>query len=218
MTAYAGPNFDMNLIKTKLETPKPDGPPTILFIAKEFKRKGADTVAEAFTIVQSIIPEARLIFAGSLEIPTEFQGIKNVISLGLLDKSKPKELDLLLNAYRKADLMVLPSRHDPFPTSFARRCSLEFLVSLRIFGQCRRWSTKAKRILVNPGDSDTLAEQMIQILLNRELRERLGRAALRRADSMFNWQSVGRVLVKGLRQTITNGSDKEWTSQVGIPR
>ncbi len=218
MTAYAGPNFDMDLIKAKLDIPKPAGPPTILFIAKEFKRKGGDTVAEAFKIVQSAIPDARLIFAGSSTIPSEFEGIKNIISLGLLDKSNPPELDKLLNAYRKADLMVLPSRHDPFPTVIREAMFFGLpCVTSNIWAMPEMVEDGHTGFLVNPGDSQMLAERMIQILKNPELRESFGRAAMRRAESMFNWQSIGKVLANGIKYTITNGSSKEWKLQSWPP-
>ncbi len=78
-----------------------------------FQRRGA-AVAAAFQRLRAM--EARLVFAGSENLPVEFQSLGNVEHLGLLDKTDPVQLQRLLTAYRDADVFLLPSRRDPFPT------------------------------------------------------------------------------------------------------
>ncbi len=109
---YAGPNFDVGLIDAALRQPEPSGPPTVLFIAKEFQRKGEQRLRPLFSDCGQPSPTY---VAGSENLPVEFQSLGNVEHLGLLDKTDPVQLQRLLTAYRDADVSILPSRRDPFP-------------------------------------------------------------------------------------------------------
>lgn len=198
MTAYAGPNFDMELIEEALAAPKPVGPPTVLFIAKEFRRKGGDLVADAFKHVSRIIPETRLVFAGTEKLPSEFEGL-NVEHLGLLDKSNPAQLKRLLQAYRAADILVLPSRHDPFPTVIREAMFFGMpCIASDIWAMSEMIVDGETGYLVPNEDSEALANAMVQLLSNAELRSQMGAAARMRAENKFSWDAVGKVLHSGI--------------------
>lgn len=199
MTAYAGPNFDMGRIEEALQEPKPAGPPALLFIAKEFRRKGGDLVAEAFHALKKKLPEARLIFAGAAELPKEFAGMENVEHLGLLDKNVPSELKRLLSAYRRADVLLLPSRSDPFPTVIREAMFFGVpCVASDIWAMPEMIADGETGYLVPSGDAAALAERVERLLSDEPLRMQMGRAARARAERMFAWPQVGEVLHRGL--------------------
>jgi glycosyltransferase involved in cell wall biosynthesis len=47
-------------------------------------------------------------------------------------------------------------------------------------------------MLVNPDDSDAVAEGIKQLLGNKELRTRMGAAGRRAVESYYNWDRVAR--------------------------
>jgi starch synthase len=194
-TAYAGPNFDLDLVDEMLARPKPNVSPAVLFIAKEFKRKGGDTVAEAFRQLLARMPDARLLFAGAEALPVEFANLKNVENLGLLDKTNPQQLHRLLSAYRESDMLVLPSRHDPFPTVIREAMFFGIpVVASNIWAMPEMVIDGETGYLIQPGDSDALCAKMTQLLTDSSLRRDIGAAARRRAEKMFSWDAVGEVL------------------------
>jgi glycosyltransferase involved in cell wall biosynthesis len=170
-----------------------------LFIAKEFKRKGGDLVAEAFHALKKKLPEARLIFAGAAELPKEFAGMEDVEHLGLLDKNVPSELKRLLSAYRRADVLLLPSRSDPFPTVIREAMFFGVpCVASDIWAMPEMIADGETGYLVPSGDAAALAERVERVLSDEPLRMQMGRAARARAERMFAWPQVGEVLHRGL--------------------
>jgi glycosyltransferase involved in cell wall biosynthesis len=206
-SVYAGPNFDPELIDRAMLQPK-ISPPTVLFIAKEFQRKGGDTVAQAMRIVQQALPETRLAFAGAAELPLELRELRNVDHLGLLDKNDPQQLQRLLSAYRQADLLVLPSRHDPFPTVVreAMFFSLPCVVS-DIWAMPEMVEQDVSGFLVPPSDPDALAARILTLLRDPDLCQRMGAAARIRAARLFSWNSVGKAMSDAIARTQVPASE-----------
>jgi alpha-maltose-1-phosphate synthase len=192
-TAYPGSSFDLCTIKETLSAPRQDPRPTVLFIGKEFHRKGGDILAKAFMSLQKKVPSVRLIIAGNKKTPDEFSGIADIKNLGLLDKSNPSHLRILLNAYREADVLALPSRHDPFPNVIREAMFFGLpCVASDIFAMSEMIVDGETGYLVPPQNADALAMRLELLLLDRELCLRLGHAALKRANYMFTWDRAGK--------------------------
>lgn len=191
-TTYAGPNIDLFLIEGALKTAKTNSSPTILFIAKEFHRKGGDLVAKAFASLRQKLPDARLVFAGTPTLPAELVGLENVDYLGVLDKNSPEQLKRLLAAFRNADVLVLPSRHDPFPTVIREAMFFGVpCIASNIWAMSEMIVDGETGFLIPPEDVSALKQRLEQILFNSNLRASFGKAAQLRAARMFSWNAVG---------------------------
>lgn len=200
-TAYAGPNFDTNLIDETLQQPKQSTVPTVLFIAKEFQRKGASTVAAAFSMLQKAMPDAQLVFAGAEVMPLEFRQLSNVVHLGFLDKGNATQLKRLLSAYRNADVLVLPSRHDPFPTVIREAMFFGIpCVASDIWAMPEMIVDGQTGFMVPVDDAEALSDRILKLLKDESLRTKFGQMARARAESMFSWNAVGKVLSVGLER------------------
>jgi glycosyltransferase involved in cell wall biosynthesis len=200
-TAYAGPNFDMGKIEAALQLPKHSKVPTVLFVAKEFARKGGGTVAAAFAILRKRLPEARLVFAGSESLPGELRSLGNVEHLGLLDKANPDQLRVLLAAYRDADVLVLPSRHDPFPTVIREAMFFGVpCIASDIWAMPEMIEDGKTGFLVPVDDAEALSSKLELLLADTSLRAQMGQAARARAEAMFSWEAVAKALSDGLQQ------------------
>lgn len=204
-TAYAGPNFDTGLIDAMLRQPRQSAAPSVLFIGKEFRRKGGTTVASAFARLREAMPEARLIFAGSEDLPVEFRSLGNVEHLGLLDKTDPAQLQRLLAAYRDADVFVLPSRRDPFPTVIREAMFFGVpCVASNIWAMPEMIEDGKTGFLIPVDDTEALLSRLVLLLGDATLRKKMGMAARARAEAMFSWDSVGKVLSEGLERCRAN--------------
>jgi glycosyltransferase involved in cell wall biosynthesis len=194
-TTYAGPNFDHRLIEETLLKPRQNHTPTVLFIAKEFERKGGDTVASAFLRLHETLPQARLVFAGTEAMPPEFRSLNNVEHLGLLDKNNTEHLDQLLTAYRNADVLVLPSRRDPFPTVIREAMFFGLpCVATNIWAMPEMIEDGKTGFLVPVDDTDAIVDRLALLLGDEALRNQMGQAARARAEAKFSWDAVGKLM------------------------
>jgi len=111
VTVGAGPNFDVAQIHPRAEERRAGSPPTVLFVGREFARKGGDVLLLAFRLVRAQLPEARLVVAGPERLATAEPG---VVFLGHLQKHDPEGRRRLQQAYVEADVFCLPTRYEPF--------------------------------------------------------------------------------------------------------
>lgn len=88
--------------------------PRILFVGKDFKRKGGEDLLKAFQIVRKEIRDAELTIIGP-ELVSPPEGVR---CLGFISKSNDEGLLKLLNEYQRASVFVLPSLYEPFGISF----------------------------------------------------------------------------------------------------
>jgi glycosyltransferase involved in cell wall biosynthesis len=87
----------------------------LLFVGKEWVRKGGDVAVETVRCLNAGGLKTRLHVVGARapgEVPPE-----QVRQYGLLDKSKPEELQLLKRLYTEADAFILPSSSEGYVNS-----------------------------------------------------------------------------------------------------
>ncbi len=114
-TVYAGPNLDLEAILPV--NGKRGGPPTILFIGKQWERKGGPLVLQAFRGVRAAIPDARLMIVGCTpSIPAD--SAAGVVIVGRVAKESANGQATLSDLYRGADVFCMPSLFEPFGVVF----------------------------------------------------------------------------------------------------
>ena len=145
--------------------------PLILFLGRINKIKGTDMLIKAFARLQD--PDAQLAVAGPDDGQlTEVQRLvqkygleKRVIIPGVLSPSA------VLAAYQDADLFVLPSRFDAYPTTIMEACL--FGKPMVITEGCGTASLVRDRVAdVVPFDADEFAAAMQRLLTDRERYDR----------------------------------------------
>jgi glycosyltransferase involved in cell wall biosynthesis len=166
--------------------------PEVLFVGKDFARKGGPVLLEAFRAVRREIPEARLTLIGPRleDVP---DGVR---CLGVVPKNTPEGLNRLLAAYAEASLFVLPSLYEPFGIAFAEamahkvpcigadNCAMPEIVADGETGY-----------LVPVSDARALARRMLDLLMDPEACRRMGEAGYRKYREHYTWdQVVARIL------------------------
>jgi glycosyltransferase involved in cell wall biosynthesis len=203
IACYAGPNMDPSQVPWPRAPRVPGQPPTILFVGKEFERKGGLVVLEAFRQVRAALPDARLRIMGPTQLPGGAADEPGVELMGLLRKSDPVDFRRIVDAYTTADLFCLPSLYDPSPIA---------LVEAMLYGlPCVASDTWAmpERIVdgetgfVTPvGQPAPLAARLIELLRDPARARAMGAAGRARADALFTWPAVAARISESIRDVV----------------
>jgi glycosyltransferase involved in cell wall biosynthesis len=191
---YAGPNLDVKRIPKTAARDDSNHSPTILFVGRQFERKGGDLLVEAFRRVREQIPEARLLVAGPPALPAPAPGIT---FLGNLDKNRPTGWAALVAAYGSADVFCLPTRFEPFGIAFIEA----MYFGLPCIGT-HAWAVPEMIVDGETGftipidDLDALTNRLSRLLSDRVLARDMGRAGRARAERHFTWERVGQRMMQ----------------------
>ena len=196
VTTYQGPNLERFPTASDLATPKVDTP-MVLFAGRQFNRKGGPTLVRAFAQVRARIPEARLAIVGCTPNLADKPGID---VLGMLPRETEHGLSLK-TLYLTADVFCMPTRYEGFGTVFAEAMwhglpcigSREYSSEIIDHGRTG-W-------VVDAGDENELADVLIAALEDRERLRAMGSASRERAESLFNWDRVARLVVEHIDAT-----------------
>ena len=192
------------------------GNKNILFVGRISPEKGVHTLLSAWQRVVERCPEAHLHLVGPREpLPAQFivklsedekvadlaqfyeeekcltqilrsmpRGIAHKVSFaGVVPHSK------LVDFYREADVFVNASYSEglPLPILEAMACSLP-VVATSVGGIPEAVVPGQTGLLVEPGDANSLADTLLRLLQDDDLRLTMGRNARRRAVELFSWK------------------------------
>lgn len=203
---YGGPNFDIARIPPPI-TEAPAGPPTVLFVGRQFERKGGDILLRAFRQVRGTIPDAQLVVVGPQELAVTDPGVR---CLGFLDKDGPGGWDRLTQAYGSADVFCLPTRFEAFGIVYVEAMHFGLpCVGTRVWAVPEIIADGESGFLVPPDDPDTLAERLTRLLSDRPLARRMGAAGRARARSRFTWSAVVDRMLEQLEAVVGRGAGVE---------
>lgn len=185
--AGAGPNYFVD--------PHPHGPydtKTILFIGKDFERKGGPLILDAFRLLRKRMPEARLVIVGC-EPPVDEPGVAVV---GLVHKDAPGGLDRLLKLYSEASLFSIMSSFEPFGIVVveAQHCRVPCVVPDRFAFPEMVADGKTGRV-VPEDDPKMLAAIYEELLSNPARLAAMGQAGHEHVHANFTWDVAAQRIV-----------------------
>lgn len=177
-----GVNLDM---QTAHKKPTPPGSPIILFIGKEFYRKGGDLVLEAFSQVKGAIPNAKLwmVTDEPLHRETLLEGVT------LLPPTWDR--DVIANLFMQADCFVLASRLETWGDVLLEAMAYH-LPCIGVSGESMEDIIEDQKtgLIVPSGNVPALAQAMIKLLQNPELMTAMGEEGFTRVSKIFTWDHV----------------------------
>jgi glycosyltransferase involved in cell wall biosynthesis len=168
--------------------------PHVLFVGKDWQRKGGQELAQAWPALRAAFPEARLTVIGPATAPHDLP--PDARFLGRLAPGSPA----LVAAYRDATTFVMASRFEPFgialleamgyglPCLTADRCAMPEIVR---DGETGR--------VVDPNDSDAFAAALVD-LADPETARRMGAAGRRRLEERYTWTATAARIVAALEE------------------
>jgi glycosyltransferase involved in cell wall biosynthesis len=185
----------------------------LTYVGRVERRKGVESLAEAFLIIRKAFPSTRLRFIGqdhcsgpggasmSGHLRRRFREAEipdaAVEFTGRLDRTA------LPAAYQAAAICVIPSLYENFPYSCleAMACGCAVVASA-VGGIPEIISDGADGLLVPPGQPEVLAEAIMRLLADPELRRRLGSNARVSVCERFSRQAVCARTLRAYRSLI----------------
>lgn len=168
--------------------------PYVLFVGQSERRKGVDTLLDAFARAQERVPELRLILAGSRGDAIHGALAPGVSELGFVD-------DAMLGAlYAHAAVFAFPSRYEGFGLPVLEAMSHRTPVIAARSGALPEVAGDAA-VFVAPDDRGALADAIVRIVTDDGYAAALREAGVRRSRE-FPWKHTARRTLEVLEEAI----------------
>ena len=192
-------------VAPSLDTSKPS---YVLFIGRLHKVKGPRLVLSTLPHVIRSVGPVTVYFAGTgpeqghlvnMVKQKDLEG--NAEFLGYVSGSQ--KIDLI----QQAILVVVPSLYESFDlVSLEAMACGKPVIAARVGGIPEIVRHRETGLLFDPGDTAQLAECIVELLLNPELRLQYGQAARRRVES-YAWPEVGDQMIDVYRECMAHYND-----------
>lgn len=183
------PDHNASVLKEKYDL---ENFPTVLYLGRMDPYKGVQFLLKALPLILEELPHAKFIIGGA----TRFDRIrlkdltlskkmrKSLIFTGYLSK---EEVPLL---YALCDVFCYPSMWEGFGLTPAEaQASGKPVVAFNHCAIPEIVKNNETGILVNPGDHYKMAEAIIQLLKDTDLRYSMGKEGRKRVEKLFTWDS-----------------------------
>ncbi len=175
-------------------------PPRLLFVGRDFTRKGGPQLLAAFARVRAQAPEAALWVVGPEEGLDDAPGVR---FWGPISKDRADGKALMERLYEQATAFVMPSRFEPFGIAFleamayrlpcigADRCAMPEIIEQGVTG-----------FRVAPEDPDELADHLLFLIAHPDRAAEMGEAGYRRFLERYTWDQVAKRMVSEISKRI----------------
>ncbi len=185
-------------------------PISIIFVGRLHSQKRVDVLLQAFKLVLQRRPDLawRLKLAGTGPLERELNALADelAISRHVEFLGHVANVDALLD---QSDLFVLPSASEGISNALleAMARGLPCIVT-DIPGNNEVIQNRQNGILVTSGDPEALAEAMLDLAADDELRARLGRQARRTIETKYLLSGVAAKYIELYESLLLNGRDR----------
>jgi glycosyltransferase involved in cell wall biosynthesis len=165
--------------------------PVIGFIGRLTRDKGIVELVEAFEIVSHRLPDARLLLVGSYEEadPVPANTRQKIASNPRIHRVE--FVDNTSDYFHVIDVLALPTHREGFPNVVLEAAAAgKPVAATRATGVIDAVVDGVTGLLSPVGEPGPIASNLLKLLTDKELIERMGQAARRRAEDEF---SIGRV-------------------------
>ena len=158
----------------------------LLFVGKDFERKGGLVLLEAFERLRTRFPDATLTIVGPKDV-----GVP--VPDGVSVKGRVSDRQEMARLFSSADVFVLPTLHDSF--GFVYLEAMHFglpCVGTSIFAVPEIIAQERTGLLAEPGDPTSLTSTLERLLADPQLAQAYGAAGAIKVKQDFVWADVGR--------------------------
>jgi len=176
-------------VSVRLESSKG---PLIVALGRLDPQKGFDVLLDAFAKINREVPKARLVILGDGPLKSVLTALAKALRLD----SSVTFTGFVQNPYAfmvSADLVVVPSRWEPFGNVVAEAMALgKAVISTRCGGPVDMISDREDGVLVDVDDSDGLARAILELIVEPHKRQKMGERAREKAERMFDATEVAK--------------------------
>ena len=159
----------------------------VLFVGKDFRRKGGHDLMNAFRIVKRRFPNARLTLVG----PSQKITGDGICNLGPITKDSVNGIERIRSIYRSASVFVMPTLYEPFGIAFAEAMAHGLpCVGTHVCAVPELIVHRENGLLVSPGCPSELANAICDMLSDPGSRRQLGQRGFDRYLKDFRWSRV----------------------------
>jgi len=176
----------------------PAAAPILLFVGRITIDKGVRELMQAFKKIKMLGSDAHLVFLGRFDADS-----------GVLGEVSPTDIEVIHDAhivgytecpeeyFAIADILCLPSYREGFGTVVIEAAAMGVpTVGTKIYGLTDAVDDGKTGLLVTPRNVNELANSLIKILDDKDLRTAMGEAAKQRATRLFDAKNVNLLLVE----------------------
>jgi glycosyltransferase involved in cell wall biosynthesis len=179
-----------HLARSSNEPELPREPQTLLFFGRIWPYKGLRYLLEAFAILKTEIPTARLIIAGKGgDLTTNAQLIRSLQDIELIDSFIPA--GKVAGLFERSSVVVLPyieaSQSGVSAIGFTTGT---IVVASNVGGLADLIDDQRTGLLVEPRDSTKLASTLVMILKDQEKQSQIRERALALGQGPLNWSAI----------------------------
>lgn len=186
----------INLPRIKAPADKDPDNPKILFVGKDFERKGGYILLEAFRSIKKRIKNAELVIAGPDNIQNLPEGVRVE---GYISKNSDDGMEKLLSLYSEASIFVLPSLYEPFGIAFAEAMAHKVpCIGTNNCAMPEIIDDGENGFIVEPNNSQSLSERIYTLLADHDLRDSMSSSAYDKYYSNYRWEIVSRKIINVL--------------------
>ncbi|HEX6288807.1 MAG TPA: glycosyltransferase family 4 protein [Herpetosiphonaceae bacterium] len=208
--AVVSPGFDRLPVEPAQEPRQrpPEAPLRVLCVAQWIARKGLTTLLAAWQQLASVDAVLELIGETDADpaYAAQVEALLAEIPAGRVIVRGPVADDALHQAYRRADLFVLPSRFEGYGMVYAEALAHGLPIIACNVGPVPTLITPRAGVFVPPDDSRALAQACDRLLHDPATRARLASGAMERAATLPRWADTTGAFAQAIMQAVS-GSD-----------
>jgi glycosyltransferase involved in cell wall biosynthesis len=171
----------------------------ILFVGKDWERKGGPLLIEAFKIVQKEIPDATLTIIGC----TPSVNVNNCFIAGDIS------LNEVAQYYKKASVFCLPTKREPFGVVFIEAMLNRLAIVTNDVGATPELVVNNENGFRLKYDAAEYARTLIKLLKDPDLCKSFGEYSYQIAKQTYTWNYVGELFSNNINEALKNRSTSE---------
>ncbi len=171
----------------------------LLFVGRDFKRKGGEDLLPAFEMVRKKFEDARLIIVGC-KPKIKIDGVE------VVGKLNPDQLE---KYYERAQIFVMPSLFEPWGNVWIEAMTYQLPCLGTNVGSIPYIIEDGKTgFIVQPKNPPEIAERLIYLLENPHIMKQFGREGFLKAVKSFTWGKVVDTIVKEMATALKEKSNE----------